>query len=299
MPARSNPMFKAISEEKIRSIVPVLPYVTSSHLNWSGVEVHRYRLDAGMSREHSYSQLVVFLPHVNEPIRFETEAEGKLFKIQLNNNMVTIVPPGLTVKSRRFGLFELTAIFLDPLAMAEIARATTGLDFPEVIHQVGIRDPLIRSIGMMLDAELTAEHPCPQVYADSLTAALASHIFAKYTKPVSDSIRRLSLNRSQLRRVIEFINDNLDKDLPLSELAVVANMSKYHFAKSFRRAIGIAPHQYLVRVRIEKARKLLLTEDTVSLAEIARRVGYADPTFFSGQFLKIVGISPSRYRTNR
>ncbi|MGD1096566.1 MAG: AraC family transcriptional regulator [Bryobacteraceae bacterium] len=292
-------MFKAISEAQIRSIVPVLPYVTSAHLNWSGVEVHRYRLGPGMSREHSFSQLVVFLPHVNEPIRCEVEAEGKLFRYQLNNNTVSIVPPGLKVKSRRFGVYELTAIFLDPLAMAEIARAATGLDFPEVIHQVGIRDPLIRSIGTMLDAELTAEHPCPQIYADSLAAALASHIFVKYTKPVSDSIRRLSLNRSQLRRVIEFINENLDKDLPLSDLAVVANMSKYHFAKSFRRAIGIAPHQYLVRVRIEKARKLLLTEDTASLAEIARRVGYADPTFFSAQFLKTVGMSPSRYRTNR
>jgi AraC family transcriptional regulator len=298
MPA-GNAMLKAISEAQIRSIVPVLPYLTSGHLNWSGVEVHRYRLEPGISREHSFSQLVVFLPHVNEPVKCEIEAESKLFRVHMNNSMVSIVPPGLKAKSRRFGVYELTAIFLDPLAMAEIARAATGLDFPEVIHQVGIRDPLIRSIGTALDAELAAEHPCPQIYADSLAAALASHIFAKYTKPVSDSIRRLSLNRSQLRRVIEFINDNLDKDLPLSDLAVVANMSKYHFAKSFRRAIGIAPHQYLVKVRIEKARKLLLTEDSASLAEIARSVGYADPTFFSAQFLKIVGMSPSRYRTNR
>ena len=297
MAAAGNPKVRAISEEKIREIVPVLPYRTSCHLNWSGVEVHRYRLEEGLSGEHSYSQIMIFVPHVEQPTRLDMEIEGIQFRVQLDNTMVSLVPPGLRGKGRRFGPWELTAIFLDPLAMAETARAATGLDFPEIIPQIGIVDPLIRSIGLRLDAELTAEQPCPQIYADSLAAALAAHIFAKYTKPVSDSAVRLSLNRSQLRRVIDFISENLDKNLPLSDLAEIANMSKYHFAKSFRQATGIAPHQYLVKMRIEKARRLLLAEDTVSLADIAHRVGYADPTFFAAQFAKLVGVSPNRYRT--
>ena len=181
--------------------------------------------------------------------------------------------------------------------MAEIARAATGLDFPEIIPQFAIVDPLIRAIGMRLDAEMMAEAPCPQVYADSLAAPPAAHIFTKYSKAVSAGTERLSMNRSQLRRVIEFIKENLHKDLPLEALAPVANMSRFHFAKSFRHAMGVAPHQYLVRTRIEKARRQLLHDDTASLEEIARLVGYTDPTFFSAQFQKIVGVSPSRYRT--
>jgi AraC family transcriptional regulator len=297
MAVRSNPIVRAISEEKIREIVPVMPYRTSCHLNWSGVEVHRYRLGPGRSGKHSYSQLMIFLPHCDEPTRFESEIDGIQFKVQLDNSMVSIVPPGLRGRARRFGPVEITAIFLDPLAMTEIARAATGLDFPEVIPQVGLVDPLIRSIGMRLDAEMAAENPCPQVYAESLAAALGAHIFTKYTKPVSAGMQRLGMNRSQVRRVIDFINENLGKTLPLSELAAIANMSKYHFAKSFRQAMGVAPHQYIVKVRIEKARRLLLTDDTASLAEIARLVGYSNPVFFSAQFLKIVGVSPSRYRT--
>jgi AraC family transcriptional regulator len=76
---------------------------------------------------------------------------------------------------------------------------------------------------------------------------------------------------------------------------ILANMSKYHFAKSFRQAMGIAPHQYLVKLRVEKARKLL-AQNTMSVEEVARSVGYADKGHFAAQFRKIVGISPNQYR---
>jgi AraC family transcriptional regulator len=59
--------------------------------------------------------------------------------------------------------------------------------------------------------------------------------------------------------------------------------------------MGIAPHQYLVKLRVEKARKLL-AQQTMSVEEVASRVGYADKAHFAAQFRKIVGISPKRYR---
>lgn len=294
-----SPAVKAVSEEKIRSVLAVMPYRTSCHLSWSGIEVHRYRLEPGVTPEYSIPQLVISLPHADPASRIEIKADGKMFSAQIDNKLVSISPPWMKLSTRRLGSYETTVIFLDPLAMAETARAATGLDFPEIVPRFGIEDPLVRAIGMRLDAEIAAEHPCSQIYVDSLTAALAAHIFASYSKPVSDAMRRLSLNRSQVRRVIEFINSDLGRDLTLEALADVANMSKFHFAKSFRHAVGIAPHQFVVKARIEKARKLLLTDDTASVAEIARLVGYADPTFFASQFQKIVGVTPRGYRTIR
>jgi len=192
---------------------------------------------------------------------------------------------------------DLTVIFLDPLTLTSIARAQTGTDFPEIVPQFLIEDPLIRSIGMMLDAEMAAEHPSPRIYAESLVGALAAQVFAKYAKPLMEDMRNLGSNWAQLRRSIEFINANLDSDLRLEDIAKVANMSKYHFAKSFRHVIGVPPHQYLVRMRVEKARKLL-ANGAMSLEEVANQVGYVDTGQFSEQFLKIVGMTPKRYRMN-
>jgi AraC family transcriptional regulator len=181
--------------------------------------------------------------------------------------------------------------------MGEIARIETGQDLPEIEYQFAITDPLIRSIGMTLDAQLAADHPCPPFYAETLAKALAAHIFAMYTKPGIGGVRNLGPNRQQLRRSLEFIHSNAHKELTLDEVASVANMSKFYFAKSFRSVMGTSPHRYIVKLRMEQARKLLLTEESVSIEDVARRVGYADASHFRSLFRRIVGISASRYRT--
>jgi AraC family transcriptional regulator len=297
MEERAGEMVRILSEETIQSVLATQPVRTSRRLNWPGVEVHHYRLTNPQSAESSIPYIGVFLPHPDQPCRAEMTIGGEVLTALLDNNRVSIIPAGQTRTVRRDSRapLEFTAIFLDPWTLTRIARAETGFDFPEIIPQFGIIDPLIRSIGMMLDAELASEHPRPRIYAESLVGALAAQIFANYVKPVDDAHRR-SANRPELRRSIEFINQNLNKQgLRLSDLAAAANMSKYHFAKSFRQVIGIPPHQYLVRMRLEKARKLL-SDRAMSLDEVAFNVGYADKRQFSEQFLKVFGVSPKRYR---
>ena len=105
------------------------------------------------------------------------------------------------------------------------------------------------------------------------------------------------MSTMQLRRSVQFINENLSRDLTLDDIAAAANMSKFHFAKSFRKVVGMAPHQYMIKRRVEEARKLL-TLDSLSIEEIANRVGYSDKGHFAAQFMKIVGVSPHRYRVD-
>ena len=290
---------RALPEDLIRNITATLPYRTSCRLNWPGVEVHRYRIRKTEVGEHSMPHLCVYLPHVEKPFNAELTVGGRTLAARFHNQCVSIIPAGVPRTFRRDSAapYELTLIVLDQVSLAAIARAQTGLDFPEIIPQFGIVDPLVRSIGMMLDAELEAERPSPRIYAESLAMALAAQVFAKYAKPLVDDMRSLGSSRSQIRRSIEYINDNLASDLPLEEIARAANMSKYHFAKSFRQVVGMPPHQYVVRMRVERARKLLSAEH-LSLEEVAHRVGYMDVGQFSEQFLKIVGTTPGRYRMN-
>ena len=292
-----TPLMRAVSEEAIRKIVPVLPYRTSCKLHWCGVEVHRYKLEAQETAAHSYPQLAVFLYHLDKPVNGLRRIGKETHRAQLTNESVSILPPGMTISSSWDGPREVTMIFLDPIMVSAIARLETGLDNPEILPQFAIEDPVVLAIGRALDAELASERPTPRIYAESLATALAAHIFARYTNPVFRGAQCSGLNRSQLRQVLDFIHDNLERELALDELAKVANLSKYHFAKSFRSAMGIAPHQYIVKLRIEQARKLLAV-DSISVEEVASRVGYSDTSHFSSQFLKIVGVTPNRYRAS-
>jgi AraC-like DNA-binding protein len=105
-----------------------------------------------------------------------------------------------------------------------------------------------------------------------------------------------SLPESRLRRVSQYVQDNLHRELRLAELSGLVHMSPYHFARLFKRSTGVSPHRFLVQRRIEQARALLAAEP-LSIAEIARSVGFRTPSHFTTTFRRVTGITPSAYRS--
>jgi len=99
----------------------------------------------------------------------------------------------------------------------------------------------------------------------------------------------------RLRRVTRYVQDNLHRELRLAELSGLVHMSPYHFARLFKRSTGVSPHRFLVRRRIEQASALLAAQ-TLSIAEIARSVGFRTPSHFTTTFRRVTGITPSVYR---
>jgi AraC family transcriptional regulator len=99
----------------------------------------------------------------------------------------------------------------------------------------------------------------------------------------------------QQKRLLEYIDANLDADISLKDLANIANLSPYHFARAFKRSFGAPPHHYLKSRRIERA-KTLLENPARSVTEIALAVGYADPVSFTAAFHRRVGTTPTKYR---
>jgi AraC family transcriptional regulator len=105
-----------------------------------------------------------------------------------------------------------------------------------------------------------------------------------------------ALSGSRLRRVAEYIQQNLDKDLSLAELAAVVYMSPYHFARLFKDSTGVPPHRFVVRQRIARARGVLVTPE-LSIAQVSRRVGFRTPSHFTTVFRRVLGVTPRAYRT--
>src|SRR5262245_50279692 len=103
------------------------------------------------------------------------------------------------------------------------------------------------------------------------------------------------LPASRLRRVTQYIDENLPRQLRLAELGALAHMSPYHFARLFKRSTGVSPHRFLVRRRIDRARALLVA-DTTPIAEIGRSVGFRAASHFATTFRRMAGVTPSVYR---
>ena len=106
------------------------------------------------------------------------------------------------------------------------------------------------------------------------------------------------LPECRLRRVAQYVHDNLHRKLRLAELSGLVHMSPYHFARLFKQSTGMSPHRFLIQQRIEQARALLAAQ-TLPIAEIARSVGFRTPSHFATSFRRLTGITPGAYRSGR
>lgn len=162
----------------------------------------------------------------------------------------------------------------------------------ELIPRINFDDPLILHICLALLAELEAGGPAGPLYSDTLGQALALHLLrSSATGIVLQASRVHSLSQSQIRRVVDSINDQIDHKFTLGELAAIAGLSPTYFARQFKQAIGMAPHQYLIHRRVERA-SLLLARGNTTVAEVAQLVGFADQSHLNRHFKRLIGVAP-------
>ena len=105
-----------------------------------------------------------------------------------------------------------------------------------------------------------------------------------------------SLPSCRVKRVTEYIDQNLDKELGLAELAAIVYMSPYHFARLFKCSTGLPPHRFVVQQRIARASAFLATAE-ISIAQVSRLVGFRTPSHFTTVFRRVRGVTPRGYRT--
>ena len=107
-------------------------------------------------------------------------------------------------------------------------------------------------------------------------------------------MKRLHSTGSAIRFIIR--SQDLDASPTLEQLAAVARLSPYHFARQFKTATGLPPHEYVISRRVERAKQFLQGGD-LSLAEVAAHAGFSDQSQFSRHFKRLVGVTPGQFRT--
>jgi AraC-like DNA-binding protein len=98
-----------------------------------------------------------------------------------------------------------------------------------------------------------------------------------------------------MRRVREYVDAHLGESMDLAELAAIAGLSVFHFARQFKQSAGVTPHSYLVQRRIERAQDMLARTD-LALSEIAVAAGFSDQSHLARHFRQLLGTTPREFR---
>jgi AraC-like DNA-binding protein len=156
--------------------------------------------------------------------------------------------------------------------------------------------PIAPGLAERFEAVCLAPTSYPLAYIEALSAVLIVELFRVYgTKPLA-LVPDKRLGKAQFARVAEYIEEHLDRDLSLSELAALVNLSVTQFARAFKDAYGVAPYRYIIQRRVQRAKVLLRTSDQ-KIASIAANVGFPSQSRFSSSFARATGATPSLFRS--
>src|SRR5262249_13638851 len=179
------------------------------------------------------------------------------------------------------------------LAAEAFARAPARLPVPPLD---ALDLPHLRAAMGAVGAELTAGGAGGPLAAESLANVLAVHLIRHVLAPTQPARRRDgTLPPAQLPAPVAYIEGHPAACPTLGQMAAVARLSPYHFARQFKRATGLPPHQYIILRRVERAKQLL--QGDLPLAEVAACAGFSDQSQFSSHFKRLVGVTPGRFRT--
>lgn len=191
---------------------------------------------------------------------------------------------------------------LDNDLLAQTAAADAGLDAArlELRDGTGLDDPLLAEICRAICRDLIRSESHSQLYVDTAARMLAMQLVHAHgtVRPCERISRLASLPLQTLRRVQDHVRDRLKEALTLEELAAVAGLSPYHFARTFKRTTGQSPNTYVVGQRLARAAHLLRST-RLTVVHVASEVGYASPRHFALLFRRRFGCSPTVWSEER
>ena len=283
-----------------RKMAPYEPCAASDRLGWVGLEAARYRETPACEVNQpalTHHMLVLF---IRPPEELDLRGEGVKRHVPPPSGAIFVVPAGSPHWLRSSGWKDQLHIFLEAGLVTRVAAEAFDLDPARLtVPPLDSLDlPHLRAAMTAVGAELASGGPGGPLAAESLANVLAVHLIRHVLAP-----RRLErgrdgvLPRGRLRAVVEYIEEHLDGGPSLAELAAVVGLNPYHFARQFKAATGLPPHQYVIARRVEQAKQLLQAGTDLSLAEVALHAGFSDQSQFSHHFKRLVGVTPGQFRT--
>jgi len=285
--------------EALQKMGPFTQFATSYGMRWKGLQAVRYcnsqiseLSEAVTPRTH----LLVLI--IRPPEKMDLRYEGVKRDMPPPAGSIVVVPAGSSVLCRRQGSMDVLHVLLEPSLVARVAAESFELDPTRTVVPTldGLNVPELRSAMLAVDAELRAGGDGGPLMCEALATMLSVHLIRHTTGARRPDSADGVLPRRKLRTVIEYIMENLESRLTLKRMAAAVHLSPYHFARQFKAATGLPPHQYVIARRVERAQHFLRADGEIGVTDVALRVGFSDQSKLSFQFKRIVGVPPGQFR---
>jgi AraC family transcriptional regulator len=191
-------------------------------------------------------------------------------------------------------LYSYLSVGISDAALAAACDETK--DDVELCRVGKLVDARVGALAAAVNAERVAGFPSERLFLDSVEQALAVALVNGYAvRHRSLPTHRGGLGSARLRRIKEFIDAKIEDDLTLCEMAQAVELSTAYFSRMFRKSTSETPHQFLLRRRLERAKKMLCSADERVL-DVAVACGFKSQQHFAQVFRHVCRVTPTEYR---
>lgn len=248
-----------------------------------------------VSYEHAHDGYEFFVPYSFSPSLTNFKA-GRHLIAPRPGFMIPANPGQYHGVDGDFTIYNSICIYIQKNYIQQIAHSLTGIRQVYFAAEANIFN---RNISLLVDhfiEEARAQQAGYRYILESISMQLVIELLRSTQSNVHARMERKEIGaRENILKAIEYLNDNFNQRLSNSELLAIANLSPYYFIRLFKKETGKTPHEYLVHLKIEKAKELL-TLSRYSITEIYFLCGFSEHSHFSKAFKKHTGVTPINYR---
>jgi len=216
-----------------------------------------------------------------------------LQRITFDAGLMGLCPPQLEQWVGTCDMAHVTMTISDGALMAASDGAGSKI---ELRLERELVDPRLRALATAVDLERIAGFPGGRLFLDSMEQALARALVVGYAvRDYSTRVYRGGLSPAKLRKIKELVQEKMEEDLSLEEMACAVGLSAAHFSEVFRNTTGRTPHQCLLWYRVQRAKEMLASAETRVL-DVAIACGFKTQQHFARVFREMCGASPTEYR---
>ncbi|WP_392876307.1 helix-turn-helix domain-containing protein [Streptomyces sp. LN499] len=271
----------------------VSPERTSSGLGWE----HAY---VSTQREQPYHATFEAAPthllilHLGGPVTVRRRISRSMRAQRIPAGGIFLHPAGRALDVELQGGLDTVHLYLSDSVLQE-AHGEGGT--VELAEELGSSDPLIEQLVLALDGVVRLREPSARTYVDHLLGTLAAQLARAHAagRPADRDSASSGLTSRQLMSARELMETRLSEPLPVAELASATGLSASQFSRQFRASTGNSPHQFLLQLRLDHARRLLRTT-TLPIADLAAHCGFSHQEHLTRVMRAKLGTTPAAFR---
>ena len=278
----------------VETYVPAAIAVVRRSRGWPGLFLQERRGRSGHVdyvpgiRQHVFYYFL-------KPLRSDVVVDGEVRKVVYRAGEGRVTPAGRPVSFRWTGEVQILMLGFEPWFFERIAAELGGssaLHGAANVRKLPVDHPacvLMRSLAGELDAP-----PGAATIAEGIARAIAVHLLREFSQLPARKLADVAPPIAVLRAV-ELMRRRMTDPLSLEELAHAAGLSPFHFARQFKTATGHPPHDYLIRLRVDRAQELMRRERGWTMAAVAQDAGFADQSHMARHFKRVLGVTPRQF----